>query len=331
MSEQQVDAGASAMVDTTAAADTKAATTTTAGTVAGSAAGTDTQAATGSDAVPGGADSAAGADDAKVSDTKDWREPLAGGDQKFRDRLGRFATPDAFAKSYRALEQKLSSGEYKRVTPFPSEGSDQEKNAWRKEQGVPEKWEEYGDVKLAGGIVPGEKDKPVLDLFTQWAHKNNYSPDQRNAVIGAYYEIVDAQNALRTEADETHKTQTEDVLRTEFGANFRPYMNLLHSLQNQMPAGLADQLFVSRTPDGTVVGNDPRFIKWLVQLGLELNPAATLIPNAGGSPGKSVEGRLNEIRELRRNDPDKYDADKNLQAEEIQLLEAQQKMAARAA
>jgi hypothetical protein len=42
-----------------------------------------------------------------------------------------------------------------------------------------------------------------------------------------------------------------------------------------------------------------------------------------------VDGELEQIRKLRREDPNKYDADKAMQARELELLTAQQKSKAR--
>ena len=43
-----------------------------------------------------------------------------------------------------------------------------------------------------------------------------------------------------------------------------------------------------------------------------------------------MDGRRDEIRKFRRGNPDKYDADKKLRAEELELLEAQRERKGRA-
>src|SRR5512135_169053 len=55
---------------------------------------------------------AAPADKAIVPDwPDDWREKLAGNDEKALKRLGRFASPAGIFKSFRELEAKFSRGE----------------------------------------------------------------------------------------------------------------------------------------------------------------------------------------------------------------------------
>jgi hypothetical protein len=48
-------------------------------------------------------------------------------------------------------------------------------------------------------------------------------------------------------------------------------------------------------------------IKQLAALAVELNPTATLVPAGTTDPNKSVAEELESIRELRRNDPNKYE------------------------
>jgi hypothetical protein len=88
-------------------------------------------------AAAAGAGAAAGGDAKAFTWGDGWREHLAAGDDKARARLERFQTPTDIFKSYRALEQRVSSGELKANLPFPDKGTDEEKAAWRKDAGIP--------------------------------------------------------------------------------------------------------------------------------------------------------------------------------------------------
>ena len=48
-------------------------------------------------------------------DEKDWRDLVAGGDEKFRKQLNRYASLEGLGKKVKALESKLSSGEMVRI------------------------------------------------------------------------------------------------------------------------------------------------------------------------------------------------------------------------
>jgi len=278
------------------------------------------------DSGPGASDSSATA--GAKGGNEDWRQRLAGGDEKFLKQLARYASEAEFGKAYRALHQKLSSGEYRRA--LAENAGEDEKAAWRKEHGVPDKWEDYR-LELGGGMVAGERDKPVLDLFRRFAHAQNLSEKDASAFATWYYETQDALASMQEDRDEQFYRAAEDALRAEYGADYRRNMNALGNLRNSMPAELAANLMSGRMADGSKIGDSPAFIRWMIATALELNPAATLLPSNAGEHGKSVDGRLEEIRKFRRENPDKYDEDKKLQAEELELLEAQRKLKNRAA
>ena len=67
--------------------------------------------------------------------------------------------------------------------------------------------------------------------------------------------------------------------------------------------------------------------QWLPHRGQgPLDPAATLIPPGSSNVGKTIDSELEGIRKLRRENIDAYEADKKLQAREMELLDVQAKM-----
>lgn len=278
--------------------------------------------------VAGGAGGDGGEDGAAKAgkgDDTDWRDAMARGDAKLRKQLDRYATQADVGKKMRELERKLSSGEYLRALP---EGADEaEVAAWRKERGIPDKPEGYLDkLELGKGHVIGEDDKPVVNEFGARAIELGLDQKQFSGVIAKYYELQDAQALKREEDDGRFHEESVEKLRDEMGKDYKPNINALNNLVAEMPEGLGDRILLARTPDGRLLGDDAAFISWWAGKARELNPAATLVPNASGNPAKSVEARLEEISKLRREDPDKFDHDKTLQAEERELLDAQLKM-----
>lgn len=267
-----------------------------------------------------------GADDKSAADP-DWRARMAGDDAAFLKRLARFPDEATFAKSFRSLEQKLSSGEY--IKPLPENATPEEKATWRKEHGLPEKVDEYVEkLALPNGLVIGEAEKPVVAELAAVAHDNNLDPKAFNGLVGKYYEILDKQRQAQEDADAAFKIESEDTLRKDWqGPDFRRNLTAVNNLIATWPEGLAQAVLAGRDPTGRKLGDNPTFIRQMAALALELNPAATLVPAGTTDAGKSVDARLEEIRELRRNEPDKYAAQaKKLEAEEIELIDAQLKM-----
>jgi len=103
----------------------------------------------------------------------DWREKAAehisAGDKKIYDRelkrLSRITDPAGMYGMYRELEGKFSEGGLTKI-PGP-DASDDDRAAFWRQLGVPEKPEDYFDgLKLANDAVLGDLDKPVAEAHT---------------------------------------------------------------------------------------------------------------------------------------------------------------------
>ena len=310
----------------------------TAGTI-GTEADAGKTAASGTIAETGGADKAlatgektgttdagkAVADAAKAAVQPDWRTRLArlaGDDKELAKTLARYTDEAAFVKAHRALLTKVSSGELKKVLP---EGAlPEEVAAWRKENGIPEKAEGYVEkLALPNGLVLGEVDKPIVADFAAAALEGNVDPKQFAGLVAKYYEIQDKQRAAQEEADGTFKQQSEDALRSAWpGVDYRQNLTAVQNMMAGWPEGLATRVLAGRTPDGRKLGDDPAYIQQMAALARELNPAATLVPIGTTDGAKGVTERLAEIRKFATENPDKYDADKAMQAEQLKLIDA---------
>lgn len=259
-----------------------------------------------------------------------WRDEMAGDDKDFRKRLERFVAPSDLAKSYRALEGKLSSGEFKKA--LPENATAEETATWRKENGIPDKPEGYLEkLTLPNGMVVGEEDKPTVAAFAEMALSKNWSTAQLNDAVAWHYQMQDKQLAQMQEQDGSFRTTTEDTLRDQWKSDYRVNMNLVGTVRDLMPEEMRNQLFAARGPDGRLVGDNPVFLAWMAQMGRELNPAATLLPAGVGDAPKAVSTELEEIRKFARDNPDEFEKDKAKQARQIELIDAQNKMAKRAA
>lgn len=269
----------------------------------------------------------------------DWREQLAGEDKGYLKKLSRYASPTEYSKGYRALEQRLSSGELK--AQLPKDATEEQLTAWRQESGLPDKPDGYvAALKLPDGVVLGEADKPlVADFAEKVALKGNLSQEQMNSAISWYYQTQDAL-ALKTEdADADFKQKTEDSLRTEWGADYRPNINAVENMLSRMPEGLGESLLAARVsmptkedPTRSVpLGNHPLFIKWAAQLEREVNPTATLVPAGTGNVGKTIEDEITSIEKDMRTNREEYFKDEKKQGRYRELIAARDRMKARAA
>jgi hypothetical protein len=267
---------------------------------------------------------------------EDWREALAAGVtgktegdefEKEMKRLKRFTSLPNVLRSYRALETRISSGELKE--PFPSDGTPEQQTKWREANGIPASPDKY-DLSLPEGLTVGEEDRPIVDEVLKAAHSVNAPPSVVKSMVSAYYAAQDNILAQRAEQDHAFLEETQEVLRAEFGPEYRHNIEATKAFLSTLPDGLGDRLAGARLADGRPLGADPVAARWLVELARELNPIASLMPGGTGDI-KGIDDELREISKFRQENRDKYYKDEKMQARERELLSARQRLADRAA
>ena len=266
----------------------------------------------------------AAGDGAKGYWPEDWREKVAGEDAKLKERLGRYATPADVSKALIAAQNKISSGELKPT--LGKNASKEEVAAWREANGIPPEATKYDTSKFE----VSEDDRPLIDKFLAKAHAANMTQDQAQAALGAYFELTEEAQAGRTAKDEQTRTAAEDVLRTEWGSEFRANVNratqLLDRVMDQETKG---KFANARFADGVPILNDPGVLKALVQLALVENPAGTLVPSGAGPNGLGDE--IAKIEKFMATNRNSYNKDEKMQERYRELLDAREKLASRKA
>ena len=254
----------------------------------------------------------------------DWRQKLAGSDEKSLKRLERFASPKSLYESYRALEQRVSSGELK-ASKLPDNATDEQKAEWRREQGIPEKPDDY-IADLPEGLVIGEDDKELVTDFLKDMHGSDMPKGFVQKALAWNQKIKEAEQDRVYELNIQAKTETEDALRSEYGNEYRPITNQIKSLLKSAPEGLSDLIQTVSAPDGKSFLNHPIAVRWLASIAKELNPVATL--TGGGSTPSAVADRLSELTKMSGDYTSDYwkgPKAESLQAEMRQLLDYQER------
>lgn len=260
-----------------------------------------------------------------------WRQELAGTDDKAIKQLERFASPKALWESYQAAYQKIRSGELK--APLPDNATAEQLAAFRQERGIPEKPEGYLE-KLPDGLVIGEIDKPIFESFVKELHAVNADPKVAHAAVAWYNKFQEEQAAKTAESDAGHRTETEDALRAEWGADYRANVNHLKAFLESAPEGIADQIANARDSEGRALLNSPAVTRWLVQMAREINPSHTIVPGTGGNQAATIETEILSIQKLMGNQNSEYwkgPGAEKMQARYRDLLDAQERLKARAA
>lgn len=249
----------------------------------------------------------------------DWRDKMANGDEKARKQLDRYASPmDVWTKA-RALEQRMTSGELR--STLPKDANEDQVKAWRAENGIPDTADKY-EIKMRDGLVIGENDKPIVDEFLKSAHAANFTAAQASAATQWYFEQRELQAKAQAELDAKQATEGEDILRAEFGGEYRKNMNLVTGLLSMFPKEAANGLMNGRTASGKPFMNDPDVIRGLLDLAKMVNPTGT--PMTGGEEGmaKSVDEEIKAIEARMVTDRAGYDKDEKQQARLRELYDA---------
>lgn len=263
--------------------------------------------------------------------TFDWRKELSGEDPDVLKHIERFTDGKSFGKAFVEAQKRIRSGELAR--PLPENATDQERAEWRKANGIPEKPEEYF-AKLPDGLVIGKDDQPMFDEIGKLMHQHNVPPAAVHAITKWYYDLADKQTGEVVQADKLHAQETIQTLRDKWGNDYRANIGQVMSYLDSLGGEFKQQLMDATLPDGRRLFNSPEIVEWFATKARELNPAGVIIPASGGDAGKSIADEMKNIETMMGKPNSEYwkgPKAESLQARYRQLVEAKQKLDARAA
>jgi len=220
---------------------------------------------------------------------------MAKGNEKARKVLDRYASPEAVAEALMHARDKIASGQLRQ--PLKADASPEEIAEYRAANNVPEAPDKY-DTSLPDGLVIGEADKPIVEGFLKTAHAKNWSQDTVKEGLTWYYSEQNRQAEAQYQRDAEGKRAVEADLREEFGGEYKRYVAVADEFMLQAGEDFRDALMQARMPDGTLVGANPKAIRWLVNTALTLNPMATITPAANSTSLQTAQTELaNLIKE----------------------------------
>lgn len=260
---------------------------------------------------------------------EDWRERMAGGDADELKRLGRYKSPIDVNKARSAAEKKISSGPAK----LAADAAPEAVAAWRKDNGIPEKPDGYL-AALPKGLVIGDADKPLVEGFLARAHAKNADPAVVADMMGWYYEQQEKLAADQSSLDKKQEQEGGDVLREEWGAEFRANINSVKAFLDTAPpledgTALSGLLIHARLPNGKMFMNEPAAVRWFARLANDANPAGFISPASGGSQVESMQTELDGINKVMSEKPKEYFKNEKMQARWRTLTEAIDKLSAK--
>jgi len=260
-----------------------------------------------------------------------WRELIAKGDEKYLAELKRYASPNTWLKSQRALRQKVSSGEYKKTDAWDDSWDDERKAEFRKENGIPEKPTDYALPEVKGKEWT-DQDKAALSPFLERLHARNATPAVVQETLAFYAEALTMAAEQKVMRDREDKIALEDELRPEWGTDYRANVNLMKRVladPEVLPGGdkgLGAALLTARLDDGRRLINVPAMAQFLAGLAREHYGEGGMLPS---SEVKEMETRETELLKVMRTDIDRYHREKNAKGQTMaqELAEIRQRKA----
>jgi hypothetical protein len=257
-----------------------------------------------------------------------WRETWAKDDAKKVARLSKYSSPEAAFDALIAAQNKISSGQVK--DPFPKDGSDAEKAAWRKANNVPDAANKY-DIKLPDGMVVSEEDQALMDHYLNSAFEANVPRDVAAHNVAWHFGQREALLAQRAEMDNDQMASARDDLYREWGGAFKENMNMVKVALERFPEGVRDALLNGRLADGRAIFNSPDVLRAFSDLAREITGGVSVVPAGSGDPMKTIGDEITSIEKQMRENRTAYNKDEKMQARYRDLLEAREKLGDRKA
>lgn len=252
----------------------------------------------------------------------DWRKELAGDNQEISKLLERYKTPTDAAKAHLEAVKKIRIGNKAAPPPGP-EASAEDLAKWRADAGIPADPTGY-DLELGNGLVIGEADKPVVDDWLKYAHKNNMKPADVKAAVA--YMIERQGQTMAAMKAETDKASVEAInrLKSEYGdAGFNEMLEVRKVFMESLPDSVRTSLEHAVLPNGMPIGADYDVFLWLHDQAISSGYNDKIAPK-GGSGVQSISDQLMELNKKFAGMPN--GSEKNAVWKKIETLQ-QQKIA----
>lgn len=234
---------------------------------------------------------------------EDWREKMADGDEEVLKYLKRQTSPVRAAKALAAAQRAIYEAKGSKPPEKPADAKDEKAMAeWRKAVGIPADPTGY---KLPEPVAKAmsDADKPVLAAFTEFAHSKDARPDVVEIAAEWYVEHARQAEEAQVETDKSHKEESEDAMRLEWGGEFKANINLAKRFLDESPIGAMGWAGL-RDDTGRMLGSNPEFMNWAAEMGRHKFGDAVF---ASSDEAAKHDNRRAEIEKIRDTDFDRYE------------------------
>lgn len=236
---------------------------------------------------------------------EDWRDKLAGGDDKLKNLLSRYTAPDAFAKAFKELRAAYDSRKPAKdeAAELPENPTEEQLAAWRKAKGVPDKPEDY-EFEVPEGKELSDSEYDILMDFAKAMHEKNMPASAVKEISSWFLEYEDI--VAQRNADNAYKArmETEEKLRAEWGGDYKANVNLMANTLQEHLGTNASAFLSQQLMDGSRLGDNETFIRLMADLSRKVGGStADLYTTDVHTTGQGLETRKSELMKM-MNDPD---------------------------
>lgn len=196
----------------------------------------------------------------------DWRERMAGGDEKMLKHLGRFNDPtDVYAK-WRYLD------EHRNAPRDPIE---------------PEQYRKALPQEISDVIA----DDPIVGFFFDTLAKHGVAADAARDVFSEYVQVLGKQDEAAQLQQEMQRMEAEELLRNSWkGPEYQ---------RNLSAAGMMIAQYGNEELYGKIcesgLANDPEFIRFVAILANEVNPVPGMMAPSAMNSKHAIDDEISQI------------------------------------
>ena len=285
----------------------------------------------------GGAPQDTGAGDPPAALPDNWRDLMAGGDEKLAKRLSRYTSSENIAKALVETQDKLRAGQT--LPTLPDDATEEEISAFRKQVGVPEKPEDYG-FAFPEHACASEDDNGVFWAFAKHLHDRHISKNDpgAKAAFEFYLNRMNEARAQRAEFEGKATLESMAELRAEFPPNELKRNNKIadeflmkHFGEDQQTLDAINMVLDTRLPNGVKVMHYAPFMKGLFAMARSYADDEALLSGDAAGGGKSIDEEFNDLIKESVANSKEFNRDKAKVARLNELAAAKERRSARAA
>ncbi len=242
-----------------------------------------------------------------------WRAPfITEDDPKSAIEMERFDSPLAYAKSFKEAQATISSGKLKDALPG-ADATEDDITAYRVANDIPLEVEGYYK-DMPDGLILGEDDKPVADVFMNALHKENAPPALGHALISAYNDFKESEQDAEAELDSMQAKEATDALRETWRGDYRQNINAVETFfKREFGEEDAEQLMAGRYLDGRHFMNNPTVLEVFARVERVLNPMVALHHVGDVTQEQSAKEEEAKILKFMRTNRPEYNKDMEMQ------------------